>query len=223
VPRERLVKLVYGINDQLFKRPRRLDTGGAGAAEGVTRFGFMGQFTPNKGLERLLEAVSIMQHRLPESVEPWEVELYGNARQGRHRRYLERTWKSEHAERVRVMGPFGPLSAPSILERLTAVILPSQWDENAPLTVLQARAAGVPVIASDVRGVREIIEPGVHGLLFPPRGSVALADAMREILLHRFPRALDPSPLISYRDHLARVESLYGELVSARHGLRVPA
>ena len=100
-------------------------------------------------------------------------------------------------------------------------MVPSQWDENAPLTVLQARAAGVPVIASDVPGVREVLQPGVHGLLFPHDEPEELADAMREIILGRFPRALTPSPLISYREHLARIENVYLELVTRARGRAV--
>jgi glycogen synthase len=91
-----------------------------------------------------------------------------------------------------------------------ALVVPSIWMENAPLTVLQARAAGVPVIASDVSGVREVLDPKRHGALVPPGDVVALADAMRAAILAG-PRRYTPDPVVRYADHLDRIETLYDE------------
>jgi glycosyltransferase involved in cell wall biosynthesis len=211
-PRERMEILVYGIDESAFVRPLRTQPGGSGAPDGVLRFGFMGQFTPHKGLDKLLDAVRILMRRKPESDEPWVVELYGHASEDRHKRYLDAVLTTDLRDRVHWMGSFEPLAAPRILERLSAIIVPSQWTENAPLTVLQARAAGVPIIASDVPGVREVLDDGVHGILVP-RGDVrALADAMGRFVAQSEPRALPIAPKVSYADHLARVEAIYGEL-----------
>jgi len=54
--------------------------------------------------------------------------------------------------------------------------------ENLPLTVIEAMACGTPVIASDVGGVAELVEPDVTGLLVPQRDSGALADAVMALL-----------------------------------------
>jgi hypothetical protein len=94
------------------------------------------------------------------------------------------------------------------------LVVPSMWMENAPLAVLQARAAGVPVIASDVPGVREVVNSSQQGVLVPAGDVVALADAMRSAILEG-PRRYTPDPVISYSDHLDRVESIYGEPLSA--------
>ncbi len=91
-----------------------------------------------------------------------------------------------------------------------ALVVPSIWMENAPLTVLQARAAGVPVIASDVSGIREVMEPGVHGVLVPPGDEGALADAMRSAILAG-PTRYTPDPVVGYTEHLDQIEALYGE------------
>jgi glycosyltransferase involved in cell wall biosynthesis len=53
--------------------------------------------------------------------------------------------------------------------------------ENCPLVVLQAMAAGVPVVASSVGGVPELVEDGVTGLLVPPGDAPALAAALTRV------------------------------------------
>lgn len=214
VPPERLSELVYAFDEAPYEAVR--EPARARQQEGGRRsFGFLGQFTPHKGLGTLVRAVEIMDHRLPESVEDWEVQLYGSPAGGRHRTYAEHVFASYAGKRVRVMDPFPAQRAPEVLASLSAVVLPSEWDENAPLTVLQARSAGVPLIASDVAGVREVLEPGVHGLLVPPGDPEALADAMRTVLLGRGPTPPVGAPL-GLSEHLDRVEAVYGELRGER-------
>ena len=57
------------------------------------------------------------------------------------------------------------------------LVLPSAFD-NSPNVVLEAMATGLPVVATDVGGLREYVAPGVNGDLVPPRDPRALASAM---------------------------------------------
>jgi glycosyltransferase involved in cell wall biosynthesis len=176
----------------------------------TVRFGFLGQFLPHKGLHVLFDAVRILRDRQWDSSESWQVTIYGNKVGGRNGRYMRSIWTDDLAERVLIEGPFEPLRAPEILAGLDAAILPSLWDENAPLTILQARAAGVHVLASDVPGVREVVEEGRGARLFPPGDSAGLADAMTEVILKRPTR--DPHrspPPVTLVAHLDAIESLY--------------
>jgi glycosyltransferase involved in cell wall biosynthesis len=56
-------------------------------------------------------------------------------------------------------------------------VLPS-WREGFPRAAMEAAASGLPVIATDVRGCRQVVEPEVNGLLVPVRDAAALAAAI---------------------------------------------
>lgn len=61
-------------------------------------------------------------------------------------------------------------------------VLPS-YREGLPKSLVEAAASGRAVVTSDVPGCRDALEPGVSGLLVPPRDATALADAVRELAL----------------------------------------
>lgn len=66
---------------------------------------------------------------------------------------------------------------PRLLAALDVFVFPSEF-EGLPFTLLEAMAAGVPVVASDVDGNRDAVEDEVTGILVPPRDPRALADAI---------------------------------------------
>lgn len=61
------------------------------------------------------------------------------------------------------------------------VVLPSLWQENAPLSLLEAMAAGVPVVASRMGGIPEIVRDGKTGVLVPPNDARELAETLRRL------------------------------------------
>jgi len=67
---------------------------------------------------------------------------------------------------------------PNRLASADALIFPSVWDEPFGMPVVEAMAAGLPVIASRVGALPEIMTDGVNGLLVPPADPSALADAI---------------------------------------------
>ena len=69
---------------------------------------------------------------------------------------------------------------PGLFSRVDVAVLPS-YREGLPQCMLEAAACGLPLIATDVPGCREIVEDGINGLLIPPRNSAALAEAIAHL------------------------------------------
>jgi glycosyltransferase involved in cell wall biosynthesis len=92
--------------------------------------------------------------------------------------------ESRHAElaldgRVRLGGERGDV--PELLARADVVVLSSR-SEGLPVSVIEAMAAGLPVVASSVGGLPELVADGETGILVPAGDAVALADALARLL-----------------------------------------
>jgi glycosyltransferase involved in cell wall biosynthesis len=70
---------------------------------------------------------------------------------------------------------------PRVLAALDVLVLPSLY-EGMPLTVIEASAMGLPVVATAVDGTPEVVRDGETGRLVPPARPAALADALRALL-----------------------------------------
>jgi glycosyltransferase involved in cell wall biosynthesis len=70
---------------------------------------------------------------------------------------------------------------PEVLRQAHIACLPS-YREGMPRFLLEASAAGLPLVATDVPGCRDIVQPGINGLLVPPRDPAALADALQKLI-----------------------------------------
>ena len=61
-------------------------------------------------------------------------------------------------------------------------VAPAVGGESFGIVLVEAMAAGLPVIASDIPGYREVVRDGIEGILIPPRDPPALAAAVRRLL-----------------------------------------
>jgi glycosyltransferase involved in cell wall biosynthesis len=93
------------------------------------------------------------------------------------------------ADRVSFLGTRPPEEVRELLAGADVFVLASIW-EGLPGSVLEAMAAGLPVVGTKVNGIREIVMPGDTGLLVPPDDADALADALGTLLSEPELRAL---------------------------------
>lgn len=96
-------------------------------------------------------------------------------------------------------------------------VLPS-LDDAFPTVLLEAMASGLPVVATRVGGIPEIVEPGVTGMLVPANDAPALAQAIREVLgsdtsAMRVAARKRAEERFSTEAWIARLEAIYGEVV----------
>jgi phosphatidyl-myo-inositol alpha-mannosyltransferase len=66
-----------------------------------------------------------------------------------------------------------------------AFVAPALGQESFGIVLVEAMAAGLPIVATDIPGYREVVRPDVEGLLVPPNDSGALAAALRRVLADR--------------------------------------
>lgn len=143
--------------------------------------GVVAHFKPEKGHEYLLQALG----RDPRLGDVHAV-LLGNGPAIRAH-LMELSRQLNLTGRVRFRAP-AEESPQSVYDRVHAVVLPSTA-EGMPNAVLEAMASGLPVAASCVGGIPEVIEHGVNGLLFPPADWKALGKAIQRLRRSRTLRA----------------------------------
>ncbi|RJP55267.1 MAG: glycosyltransferase family 1 protein [Anaerolineaceae bacterium] len=82
-------------------------------------------------------------------------------------------------DKVKLLGQWDEI--PELLAASDVFVLPSRW-EGLPMALLEGMMAGLPVIATRVEGVDEVVQPGEHGLLAPLESPAELAQAILQLL-----------------------------------------
>lgn len=72
------------------------------------------------------------------------------------------------------------------LHKMDILVLPSLFGEGMPMVILEAMAAGVPVVASDVEGIPEVLEHGQTGLVVTPGDADQLTSALADLMDRKY-------------------------------------
>jgi glycosyltransferase involved in cell wall biosynthesis len=140
---------------------------GEEAADGEGYLLYFGRLSAEKGVGTLIQAVA----RLPDR----DLVIAGD---GPRRRDLEGLASRLAGRRIRFTGHQAPEALRATLRRAGLVIVPSEWYENCPYTILEAFAAGKPVVASRIGGIAELVQHGQDGLLFEAGNAGEMADCI---------------------------------------------
>ena len=221
-PADRFVTIHSGVDFSPFEaaRPRREAVRRElGLPPGAMVLGTVGRLAPIKGQRYLLEAFAALRQSAPRL----QLLLVGD---GELRADLEQLAERLGCrEQTRFLGL--RRDVPELLAAMDLFALPS-LNEGMGRVLLEAMALELPIVATEVGGIPDLVEDGETGLLVPPGDSVALGEAIQRLLaapelakrLGRQGKAR-ATPHYSQEAMVARIEALYRELLAAR-GIAVP-
>ena len=172
----RITVIPNGIDGERFTQP--VDVAAVRAALGVSTgpvIGLAARLTEQKGVIYLLQAVVQLREQYP----GLQVLIAGS---GDQEDYLKRAAAELGvANAVQFLGM--RLDMPELVRAFDVYVIPSIW-EGLPMALLEAFAAGTPVVASDVGGVGKVIRHRENGSLVPARDPAALAAELAHVLAH---------------------------------------
>jgi phosphatidyl-myo-inositol alpha-mannosyltransferase len=144
-------------------------------ADGRPLLLFVGRLEKRKGLEPLIRAFTLLKADRPEA----RLLVVGDgAERGRCEQLLPAGLRSD----VTFLGRVDQADLPRYYSTCDLYVSPALGGESFGIVLLEAMAAGAPIVASDLPGYRSVARDEVHGRLVPPGDPRALADAIRELL-----------------------------------------
>ena len=175
---------------------------------------FIGFNSFYKGLHMFADALELLT---PEYLQHLHIFLYatGHNFDWRFRRF-------EHRLAGLTTHPgYGAWDVPWIMGGKDLAIVPSVWWDNAPQTVFEALACGVPVLGANLGGIPDFVKDGHNGLLFRGNNRFDLARVLAGVI--RNPRQLETlrrnvRPPKDIADHAGELSRLYQECVSSPPG-----
>jgi glycosyltransferase involved in cell wall biosynthesis len=179
--------------------------------EKVLRFVFIGTLIPDKGIDVLIRAFRQLEK------DHIRLRIYGrdDIAPVEYRNLLRRL--SAGDERIEFLGPFDQAARASVYSNADVVIIPSRAPETFSIVAHEALAFGVPVIASDIGALPEVILPGVNGYLVTPGDTESLHVVLE--MLSNNPGLLTgleiPGPVRIYSiyEHGEEIEKIYRDTV----------
>ena len=176
-------------------------------------FGTVARFDPEKGHDYLVEAA----RKIAKTGVDFEIRLAGD---GSLRPKIEaQVTALGLTDRVHFSGLIEDVD--SFLQEIDVFVLPSVFGEGLPMTILEAMACRLPVVATDVGGTGEVIQNEKTGMLVAPKNSTRLADSMLRLAGdQQFREAIADQGYDLVRNHFSfekvarEVESLYQNIAT---------
>ncbi|MEP9410023.1 MAG: glycosyltransferase family 4 protein [Candidatus Brocadia sp.] len=137
---------------------------------------YFGRLSHEKGLLTLLEAAKILKDQNRDFL---EIKIIGD---GPMRDELEQKVRTEGIDNVRFLGYMKGGSLYREVKKSLAVILPSEWYENNPMSVIEAFALSTPVIGARIGGIPELVKDNETGLTFQPGDAEDLSKKIKIFL-----------------------------------------
>lgn len=220
VPPGKIVAAPYALTQKVRPPSAGAKEDVSASAEGAgrepVRVVWMGRTSPVKGLNLLLRVLLAMPD-LPVRLDCYGVS--GLSRDGEARWWSRLCEWAGHDSRIRFMPPVPPDQVIETLRNYDLLAVPSRWMETGPRMVLEAFAAGIPVIGSNLGGIAERVRHRQDGLLVDPFDVAAWRVMLRRVALDRpFLERLKAGvrPPRGMAEAARETAALYRELIGAR-------
>lgn len=183
------------------------------ARSDTLRLGYTGQLKPHKGIDLIIEAVL----PLLAAGHPLTLDLWGPDHEDAH--YIQKLkHRTSDYPAVRWRGRYEKRDLNTILASLDTLIVPSRWYENSPSVILEAYAAGIPVIATRLGGMAEMIAHESNGLLFTLNDAHDLRNQIQRLICE--PQLLsrlgaDLPPVKTADDEVSEIFAQYQQLLAS--------
>jgi glycosyltransferase involved in cell wall biosynthesis len=205
VPASKLVIIPNAVDPQDFADLAARDTF---TSAHPIRIGFIGRLDPIKRIPDVLHAMAIIGNDA-------RLHLYGTGSQGDELQQLVQSLRLES-----LVTFHGAVERPhDALANMDVLVLPSEA-EGFGLVLIEAMAAGVPVVATQAPGIRDVVQDGATGLLVPIGSQELLARAIRAATEDS---ALRRSLILNGKEHVHRNFTWQQVLPSYRNLLRLDA
>jgi glycosyltransferase involved in cell wall biosynthesis len=179
IPRDKIAVVPLGINLAGYQRRNTEVTTGQNVGEGGFRVGYFARVAPEKGLQELAEAYVRLRERTAGA--PIRLEAAGYLAPA-HREYLDEVKRTLErggvAHEFTYHGAVDRAGKLAFLQSLAVLSVPATYDEPKGVFLLEAMAAGVPVVQPRRGAFTEIVERTGGGMLVAPDDPVALADGL---------------------------------------------
>jgi phosphatidylinositol alpha-mannosyltransferase len=172
---------------------------------------FVGRLEPRKGFPIAVRAFASLAHDYPDL----RLIVVGDGAD----RTAVHELSAEVRERVHMLGKVSYEALPTYHQAADIFVSPATGQESFGIVLVEAMAAGLPIVASDIPGYREVARDGVEGLLVAPADPAALAEGVRTLLDRPdLAKALSTRAVLRSKDFawdniIDRLEDAYGELI----------
>jgi glycosyltransferase involved in cell wall biosynthesis len=199
-PKEKILYCPYGFDNSSFAN------GYFKKKSHLLRFGYMGTLLPSKGVDIL---ISVFKKIKNSNV---RLSIYGKLFSYAGFEFYPQTLQklAYGDDRIQLAGEYDNKDIGKIFSEIDVLLVPSIWQENAPLVIQESFLAKTPVIASRIGGIPELINDRINGLLFEPGNVDDLKEKMQYVIDN-------PAIIEEFRKNIPRVKSIEDNAAEMEH------
>ena len=174
IPQERIRMINPGFEKDLVSLPDR------SSREGPARLLCVGSISPRKAQNLLVKACTYLDRG------SFEVEFAGSVEsdEAYYVSVLDMIKMNNLSDSIKISGELSPENLASAYMKADILVHPASW-EAFGMSILDGMWYGLPVIASDIAAIPELVRHGENGILTPPGNAEELADAMNKLIRNR--------------------------------------